>query len=219
MSSTVPLTLHEDRYFSSIPREREIARHLYSKVKDLPLICPHGHVDPALFADNTPFPDPTELLVIPDHYLFRMVYSQGIPLESLGIPRRDGGESEQDHRKIWQIVAESFHLFRGTPTGGWLKHELYEVLGIRERLTSNSAMEIYDEISEVLARPENRPRQMYERFGIKVLSTTDSPIDTLEQHARIRDSGWAGRVVPAFRPDQVTDLNAAGWRANIDRLA
>ena len=219
MSSTVPLTLHEDRYFSSIPREREIARHLYSKVKDLPLICPHGHVDPALFADNAPFPDPTELLVIPDHYLFRMVYSQGIPLESLGIPRRDGGESEQDHRKIWQIVAESFHLFRGTPTGGWLKHELYEVLGIRERLTSNSAMEIYDEISEVLARPENRPRQMYERFGIKVLSTTDSPIDTLEQHARIRDSGWAGRVVPAFRPDQVTDLNAAGWRANIDRLA
>ena len=217
--STKKLVLDSDRYFSANPEERRIARHLYEIVKDLPLVCPHGHVDPSLFAENKPFPDPTELLVIPDHYLFRMLYSQGIPLESLGVPRIDGGPTEQDHRKIWQIVADNFYLFRGTPTGMWLKHELYDVLGIRTRLTSETAMEIYDRIIETLSRPENLPRAMFERFNIEVLSTTDSPIDTLEHHKKIRESGWSGRVVPAFRPDNVTDFMHRGWRQNIDRLS
>jgi glucuronate isomerase len=135
MNEAPPLILSEDRYFSSDGEQRRIARHLYGKVRDLPLVCPHGHVDPALFSENNPFPDPAELLVIPDHYLFRMLYSQGIALESLGVPRTDGGATETDRRKIWQIVGENFYLFRGTPTGGWLKHELHEVFGVRKRLT------------------------------------------------------------------------------------
>ncbi len=216
--SVKPLELSDDRYFSADPGQREIARHLFSLIKDLPLLCPHGHVDPSLFANNTPFPDPAELLVIPDHYLFRMLYSQGIPLESLGVPRVDGGDTEQDHRKIWQIVADNFYLYRATPTGNWLKHELYEVLGIRKRLTSETAMEIYDEIQETLKKPENLPRAMFEKFNIEVLSTTDSPIDTLEHHKAIRESGWNGRVVPAFRPDNVTDFMYKGWKSNIDKL-
>ncbi len=219
MAATKPLTLHKDRLFSSNPLEREIAKELYHIAKALPLVCPHGHVDPKLFAENLPFPDPTELLVIPDHYLFRMLYSQGIPLESLGVPRIDGGQTEQDHRKIWQIVGENFYLFRGTPTGVWLRHELYEVLGIRTRLTGETAMAIYDEIQEALAKPENLPRAMFDRFNIEVLSTTDSPIDSLEHHLKIRESDWNGRIVPAFRPDNVTDFMATGWRQNIDKLA
>ncbi len=213
------LVLHAQRYFPSNPGERKIADHLYHSVKDLPLLCPHGHVDPRLFAENAPFPDPTELLIIPDHYLFRMLYSQGVPMEQLGVPRRDGGATEADHRRIWQIVADHMHLFRGTPTGMWLKHELYEVLGVRKKLCRETAMEIYDQISAALAQPENLPRAMFERFNIQVLSTTDSPIDTLAHHQAIRQSGWAGRIIPAFRPDNVTDLLAAGWRQNIDRLA
>jgi len=219
MEKEKPLTLHEDRYFSADPEQRRIAKHLYESVKDLPLVCPHGHVDPKLFAENIPFPDPTELLVIPDHYLFRMLYSQGIPLESLGVPRVDGGISESDHRKIWQIVGDHFYLFRATPTGGWLKHELYEVLGVRKRLSSETAMEIYDEIIHTLSKPENLPRAMFERFNIEVLSTTDSPIDTLEHHKKIRESGWTGRIIPAFRPDNVTDFMHPTWRKNIDRLS
>ncbi len=219
MSQKNNLKLKADRYFSSNEEERGIARHLYDRVKELPLVCPHGHVDPRLLAENISFPDPTELLVIPDHYLFRMLYSQGIPLERLGIPRVDGGETESDHRKIWQIVADNFYLFYGTPTSMWLKHELVDILGVSKRLNSETAMEIYDEIIETLSKPENLPRAMFDRFGIEVLSTTDSPIDSLEHHKTIAESDWNGRVVPAFRPDNVTDLLYPNWKANIDRLS
>jgi len=213
------LTLRAERYFSSQPEEKKIADHLYHQIKDLPLLCPHGHVDPRLFAENLPFPDPTELLIIPDHYLFRMLYSQGIALESLGVQRVDGEATETDHRKIWQTVAEHMYLFRGTPTGMWLKHELYAVLGVRTVLNKDTAMEIYDQISANLAKPENLPRAMFERFNIEVLCTTDSPIDTLQHHQKIRDSGWQGRIIPAFRPDNVTDLLTKGWQQNIERLS
>ncbi|MBN1482580.1 glucuronate isomerase [candidate division KSB1 bacterium] len=219
MTEKPPLDLHPDRYFSSNTMERKIARHLYDLVKDVPLLCPHGHVDAKLFAINAPFPDPTELLIIPDHYLFRLLYSQGIPLESLGIPRIDGGASETDHRKIWQIVGDNFHLFRGTPTGAWLKHEMVTVLGVNKRLTGETAMEIYDQIQETLQKPENLPRAMFERFHIEVLSTTDAPTDTLEFHKQIRQSGWNGKIIPAFRPDNVTDFMVKGWRQNITKLA
>ena len=213
------LVLDPERYFKANTREREIGLHLYRLVKDLPLLCPHGHVDPRLFAENQPFPDPAELLVIPDHYLFRMLYSQGIAIEALGVPRTDSGAVETDRRKIWQLVADNMHLFNGTPTGMWLKHELYDVLGIRKRLCTETAMGIYDQIKTTLAEPENLPRAMFERFNIEVLSTTDSPIDTLEHHQKIRESGWKGRVIPAFRPDNVTDLGFKGWRQNIDKLS
>ena len=218
MSKSTEWELYEDRLFKSNPEERKIARELYAISKDLPLLCPHGHVNPELFAENLPFPDPTELLIIPDHYLFRMLYSQGISMQSLGIPRIDGGETEADHRKIWQIFADHFYLFHGTPTGFWLKSELIDVLNVKQPLNSENAMEIYDRIKEELAKPENLPRDMFERFNIEVLSTTDSPTDTLEAHQKIRESGWKGRVVPAFRPDNVTDLLYKGWKDNIKQL-
>ncbi len=213
------LNLHSDRYFSSNPKEKRIARQLYSKVKALPLICPHGHVNPDLFTENKPFPDPTELLVIPDHYLFRMFYSQGVSMESLGIPRIDGGETEKDPRKIWQSVADHFYLFRGTPTGMWLKHEMHDVFGVKKRLNSNTAMEIYDQICEVLKKQENHPREMFKRFNIEILSTTDAPEDTLEAHQKIRKSGWDGKIIPAFRPDRSIDIMNRNWRKNIDKLS
>jgi glucuronate isomerase len=213
------LHLHDDRFFSSDPEQRTIAKHLYELVKNLPLICPHGHVDARLFADNAPFPDPAELLIIPDHYLFRMLFSQGIPLEKLGIPRIDGGWTEPDRRKIWQIFADHMYLFRGTPTGCWLKHEFHDVFDIRKRLTSETAMEIYDEIQDALSKPENLPRAMFERFNIQALSTTDAPTDTLESHQKIKDSGWKGRVIPAFRPDSVVDLKHPQWMQNLEKLA
>src|SRR5512139_3533791 len=131
--------MHEDRLFPSDPVQRAIARRLYSEVRALPIISPHGHTDPQWFADNTPFPDPAALLVIPDHYVYRMLYSQGIPLEALGIPRTDGGPVEQDSRKIWRRFARHWHLFRATPTQLWFNHVLHEVFGIRERLSPESA--------------------------------------------------------------------------------
>jgi glucuronate isomerase len=213
------LVLHEDRFFDPEPAVRQIARSLYDDTRNLPIISPHGHADPAILADDGPFPEPTALIILPDHYIFRMLYSQGVPLERLGIATRDGTPVERDPRKIWQLFAERYHLFRGTPTAAWLDFEFYHVFGVRRRLTGATAAVIYDEIREKLDAPEFRPRTLFERFNIEVLATTDMASDPLEHHGRIRDCGWRGRVVPTFRPDAAFRLAAPDWHAEIDRLS
>src|SRR5215471_18495318 len=214
-----PLVLHPDRLFSPEPRQREIARALYATVKDLPILSPHGHTDPHWFAGNEPFSNASALFITPDHYVFRMLHSQGVRLEDLGIPRRDGGEVEEDARKIWRTFAAHYRLFRGTPTRIWLDHAFHEVFGIRERLIPESADRLYDHINECLKRPEFLPRALFERFNIEVIATTESPLDPLAQHATIRASGWSGRVVTAYRPDPVVDPEFEGFSRNVARLA
>src|SRR5688572_7540113 len=168
ISDTV--TLHQDRLFPTVPAERAIARRLYAEVRNLPIISPHGHTEPAWFADDEPFSDPATLLIVPDHYVFRMLHSQGVALEDLGIPARDGRAVERDPRAIFRRFAERWHLFRGTPTRLWIEQALHDVFGIRERLSAGSADRIYDKIATELRRPELRPRALFERFRIEVLS-------------------------------------------------
>jgi glucuronate isomerase len=231
MKERPKIFLPDDRYFAPDPQQKEIAQHLYAPVADLPLVCPHGHVEPRMFTDpDYAFGTPTELLLIPDHYVFRMLYSQGIPLEKLGVPRLDGGQVEQDHRQIWQIFAENFYLFRGTPTGMWLTHELQAVFGIEDKLTGESAQDIYDQIAARLESPQFRPRKLFEQFNIEVLCTTDAATDPLVHHRAIRESGWEGRILPTFRPDAVVNIDTPstspsmgsglrpGWRENIEAL-
>jgi len=211
--------LNQDRYFDPNSEVRKIARELYSSVKDLPIISPHGHVDPKIFAENTPFPSPTELFIIPDHYIYRMLYSQGITLEELGIPTQDGTPVEKDHRKIWQIFGEHFYLYAGTPTGAWLNHEFEDVFDITEKLNGDNAQEIYDHISAKLQTPEFLPRTLFDKFNIEVISTTDGASDSLEYHKQIMDSGWGGKVIPSFRPDAVVNILAANWKDEINKLS
>jgi glucuronate isomerase len=213
------LLLHPDRLFPSEPPVRAIARALYQEVKDLPIVSPHGHTDPSWFALNERFGNPAELLIVPDHYVFRMLYSQGIALESLGIPRADGGPVESDPRKIWRIFAENYHLFRGTPSRLWHDWVYSEVFGIDRRLSAETADHYYDVIDEALQKPEFRPRALFDRFNIEVIATTESPLDTLEHHRTIRESGWSGRVVTAYRPDPVVDPEFPGFAANLARFA
>ena len=216
--SIQPLELHEDRYFDSDPAIRRSARAIYEETRELPLICPHGHVDPRLLAEDAPFPEPTALLITPDHYILRMLYSRGIPLEQLGIATCDDSPVERDPRRIWSIFAANVHLFRGTPTGAWLDHELHDVFGVRTRLSIESAGSIYDQIVEKLHSPEFGPRALFDRFGIEVLVTTDGAADSLEHHAAIRDSGWKGRVLPCFRPDAVFQIASPLWRESLNAL-
>ena len=211
--------LSSDRFFASDPAQRRVACELYDAIAGLPIVSPHGHVDPALLAnENASFGSPADLFIIPDHYVFRMLYSQGVPLKALGIPRRDGGRVETDHRKIWQTFAEHFYLFRGTPSGVWLAHELYEIFGIKQKLNGATAQATYDELADKLAQPEYRPRALFDRFKIEVLCTTDGAADSLKNHQAINQSGWKGVVRPTFRPDAVVNLLADGWRANLDAL-
>ena len=211
--------LPEDRYFNPDPSQRSIATELYQSLADLPIISPHGHVDPRLLADeNASFGTPVDLLIIPDHYVFRMLYSQGIHLEDLGVPRIDGGPVEKNHRKIWQIFADYFYLFRGTPTGVWLADELSNVFGIEEKLTGQNAQSIYDQIEAKLKLPEFRPRALFKRFNIEVLCTTDAATDPLTHHQAIRKSGWGGNIRPTFRPDAVINLLNPHWHSDINKL-
>ncbi len=217
-----------NRYFSADPAQNSTALALYDSIADLPLICPHGHVDPRLFADpDYHFGSPVDLLIIPDHYIFRMLYSQGVSLAELGIgaeaPPNSRGDlpvaKERDHRQIWRTVCANWHLFRATPTGIWLRDELADVFGIRLKLNRRNADAIYDAIEDRLSRPEFRPRALYERFNIEVLATTDAATDKLDHHQAIRDSGWGGRIIPTFRPDAVVNIDTAGWRDNIELLS
>lgn len=220
MSQRMAMTRPEYRYFDPDPAQKEVALDLYRHVANLPLLCPHGHVDPRVFADpDYLFGTPADLFIIPDHYVFRMLYSQGVTMESLGIPTADGTAVETDHRKVWQIFAEHFYLFRGTPTGMWLNDELAGVFGVDYKLTSSTAQEIYDEIERKLASPDFRPRRLFERFNIEVLCTTDAATSRLEHHRAISESGWKGRILPTFRPDAVVNLVPAGWKEEVDALS
>jgi glucuronate isomerase len=212
------LALRDDRYFDPEPSVRRVARSLYEETRDLPLICPHGHVEASLLARDTAFPEPTALLITPDHYIFRMLYSQGVPLETLGIPARDGTAVEQDPRAVWQRFAERYYLFRGTPTAAWLDYQFAIVFGIDTRLDAERAQYIYDELVERLASPEFRPRALFDRFGIEVLTTTNGATEMLEHHRAIRESGWNGVVLPCFRPDAALRITGPAWRAEIETL-
>src|SRR5277367_2330188 len=209
--------LDAKRLFPAEGSARRVAVELYETVRDLPILSPHGHTDPSWFAENKAFPNPAALLIQPDHYIFRMLYSQGVSLESLGIPQVDGKQSA-DPREVWRIFAKHYYLFRGTPTRLWLDYTFENQFGLSNRLSPENADEYYDIIAKELQTPAFRPRALFESFNIEVLSTTDTPLDTLEYHKAIRDSGWKGRVIPAFRPDSVIDAEFAGFLQNIEKL-
>lgn len=206
--------IHPDRLFPADPGTRAIARRLYENIAGLPIVSPHGHTQAGWFAHNQPFPDPAKLFVQPDHYVFRMLYSQGVSLEDLEI----GVPELKNPRKVWHIFAKHYYLFRGTPTRIWLDYAFHELFGFEKRLSPETADHYYDTIAEKLQTPEFLPRALYERFKLEVLATTDSPLDSLSEHKAIRESGWKARIVPTFRPDPVVDPDFAGFHENIKKL-
>ncbi|MGH9604405.1 MAG: glucuronate isomerase [Terracidiphilus sp.] len=208
------MLLHEDRLFPAESSTRKVAKALYSHVKDLPIVSPHGHTQASWFAKNEPFPDPTTLFVQPDHYVFRMLYSQGISMDDLEI----GQPVIKEPRKVWHIFAKHYYLFRGTPTRIWLDFAFETLFGLGERLSDKTADLYFDTISEKLRAPAFLPRALFERFNLEVMTTTDPPLDPLESHKAIRASGWKGRILPTFRPDSVVDPEFAGFAANVARL-
>ncbi len=213
-----PLVLHEDRLFPSDPAQRAVARELYAPIASLPIVSPHGHTDPAWFADNAPFPNPTELILAPDHYLFRMLYSQGVRLDRLGVPSRDG-PAGADPREAWRLFAENHFLFRGTPSQIWLDHVFATVFGIDVRLNAETADHYYDVMDEALRTEAFRPRALFDKFNIELLATTEGPNDPLAHHKKIKASGWNGNVISAYRPDPVVDPEHEDFQSALDAFS
>jgi glucuronate isomerase len=213
------LQLHPDRALPFAPEQRSVARAIYGETKDLPLICMHGHVEPEVFADDLPFADPAQLLIVPDHYVFRMLASQGIEPADLGVPRADGGPVERDSRKIWRTFCENWKLYRGTPSRYWLEHELVEVFGVDLVPSAETADAIYDQIAACVADPGFRPRALLDRFNIEVISTTDPAVSRLQHHAKLAADGLGERVLPTFRPDALVYLDRPTWRTDVAELA
>lgn len=210
--------LHPDRFFPADPSTRAVARSLFETIEGLPLICPHGHTEAQWFAQNGAFCDPAQLLIVPDHYVLRMLVSQGLSHAELGVRPRNDAAYETDSRVVWHRFASNYHLFRSTPVRHWMDYTLETLFGISQTLCAETADTSYDRIAAALAEDAMRPRALYDRFDIEVLSTTDSCLDTLEHHKAIRDGDWSGRVLPTYRPDLVTDPDSVGFLENIARL-
>ncbi len=210
---------HPDRLFPSDPRTREIARELHSAIVDLPVISPHGHCDPGWFALDRNFSDPTALLVQPDHYVLRMLVSQGIRMDDFGVGPNAGERRESQQRRVWKLFAENYHLFHGTPTRMWLDHGFEHLFGLDEPLSAANADHYFDCIGDILQQQSFRPRALFDRFGVEFLATTEDALDPLADHAAIASSGWPGRVVTTYRPDSVIDPEFPGFLGNIDRLS
>ncbi|HEX8580628.1 MAG TPA: glucuronate isomerase [Allosphingosinicella sp.] len=215
---TRPLSLHPDRLFPAEPATRGIARALYGEVANLPIVSPHGHTDPAWFASDAAWTNPAELLLAPDHYLYRMLYSQGISLDRLGVANRNGPSSACP-REAWRLFAQHYHLFRGTPSRLWLDHVFAEVFGFSVALEPGTADLYFDAMTEALATAPFRPRALFDRFGIELLATTEGPQEDLVHHTTIRRSGWAGRVVTTYRPDAVIDPEHEDFATALARFA
>jgi glucuronate isomerase len=209
-----PLSLHPDRLFPAETDTRNIARRLYAEVAGLPIISPHGHTDPEWWATDASFGNAAELLLHPDHYVFRMLYSQGVSLEALGIRNPDA-----DPRESWRLFAERYHLFRGTPSRMWLDWVFAESFGLNVLLGTETSDLYYDTITEKLATDAFRPRALFERYNIEVIATTENPLDDLRHHKAIRDSGWGGKVITAYRPDPVVDPEFEGFLDNLKTLS
>ncbi len=213
------LAPHPDRLLPGEPSRRSLARRLYDDVRDLPVISPHGHVDPRLLADNEAFTDPASLLVTPDHYVTRLLHAHGVPLPDLGLRDQDGAEPAAP-REVWRAFCAHWHLFLGTASRQWLEAELHDVLDVTVHPSAETADELFDELTARLSKREFRPRALYESFNIAALATTDDPADDLQHHqALAEDPTWSGRVVPTFRPDRYLDATGSGWATALERLA
>jgi glucuronate isomerase len=215
---TASTAAHPDRLLPADSGTRAIARDLLAEVQNLPILSPHGHVPAEMIADDTPFPDPTALLVTPDHYVTRLIHTAGVPLEELGV-----GPAKADSRSAWRRFAQAWPLFDGTASGYWLRSEFEHVFGLPaplvDSLPHGGADAVYDAISAKLAEPGFRPRQLFKEFDIEVMATTDDPLDSLEAHSRLaEDFSFSGRVVPTFRPDAYLNPAHPDWLERVRRL-
>ena len=211
--------MKNDRHLTSNEKALPLAREIFAQMNKWPIISPHGHVAAELILENKQFSNPVELLIKPDHYLTRMLFSQGISYEKLDLPNKSAVVKGISPQEIWRIFAKNWKLFRGTPSRIWFQEILSKFFEIDEILNEVNADAIYEKISIVLAQPEFRPQHLLNQFNIEVLATTDSTSSDLQAHRKLLELDLNTRIIPTFRPDDVSDPLRKDWRQSIKDLS
>lgn len=205
--------LHPYRLLGTHPEQTKLAYEHLKEAASYPLICPHSHVNPALFSDSQgSFPNPVEMFVRRDVRVLSQLHSQGVRLEPFLDPNRDPEE-------VWRMFARHYRLFWGTSTALWLEQQLETVFAISEALDESSADHIYQTLVARIAQPEYRPRAVLERLKIEILCTTASATDPLLHYRTLSQGAWAGRVLPVFRPDKLLWTAHPDWLPELHKLA
>ena len=180
--------------------QNDTAKHLYhTYAKDLPIIDYHCHLNPAWIAEDHRFSDLGELLLAGDHYKWRAMRSFGIDEECV--------TGSASWREKFRAFAKTLTYCIGNPLYHWTHLELKRYFGIDEILTEKNADEIFDKCSALLATEGYSAKGLIARSGVEVVCTTDDPIDTLEHHKAIRESGFATKVLPTYRPDKAVNIH------------
>ena len=210
------LQLHPNRFFMSGTADvQDVAVRLFDSIRQMPIISTHGHADPRWFAENRPLGDPASVLLQVDHYVFRMLYSQGVPLKDLGI--LGTGESPTvSQRDAWRTFAKHYSLFRGTPTRIWLDYVFSKVFNIDVVLSEMTADHYYDVLDTALQTDDFLPNSILRRYSIEYLATTEGALDSLEFHQVGEHPG--SEVIPTFRPDDVIDADRLDFTENVTEL-
>jgi glucuronate isomerase len=206
-------TVTAEKLFPADAAVRETALSLYALVSDLPIVSPHGHVDPRLLLENKPFANPAELFIYFDHYVTRLLHANGVALSK--ITKTYG----VDAREAWRELFANWHVLLGTASGYWLTQEFETLFDLRVTPSAANADEVFDLISDRLQEPDMLPRALFSRFKIEFLATTDDPCDDLAVHKALRDDPtFDGVVVPTFRPDNYLDPRNPNFVKSVERL-
>ena len=187
--------IHDDFLLQS-----ETARWLYHDMaKDLPIIDYHCHLIPALIAKDHAFTSIGEVMLAGDHYKWRVMRSFGIDEKYV--------TGDADYREKFRAFATALPYCAGNPMLHWTQLELKRYFDVDEMLTAESADRIYDQCEAKIAAGGFTARQLIQNSRVETLCTTDDPVDTLEHHKSIRESGYGVRVLPTFRPDKAINIH------------
>ena len=191
-------------------KNKTAKRLFHDYAEHLPIIDYHCHLVPEMIASDHKFKDTYELFLGGDHYKWRQMRSNGVPEELI---TGNGDEFEK-----WTCFAKTMPLLIGNPLYHWTALELKRYFDIDEPLTEKSAKPIWDKCNKLLARDDFSGKSLITKSNVEVICTTDDPADTLEHHIKIKNDGFATKILPTFRPDKAVEINKPTFAPYIEQI-
>lgn len=181
--------------------QNEVAVKLYHNfAKEMPIYDYHCHLNPKEIAENKRYRNITDIWLGGDHYKWRAMRSNGVDERYI--------TGDADDKEKFMKWAETIENCIGNPLYHWTHLELKKYFGINELLSRETAEDIWIKCNELLAKDEFRAKELIMKSNVKVICTTDDPVDTLEYHALIaKDYNFDVKVLPAFRPDKAFNID------------